>query len=80
MGETKISLNIRFSPELDMTIGKMKSKGESVSKASIIKELINVFGKSLPQAESFMKPLRELDKDVSISFEGFVDGNLMYRR
>lgn len=77
MEETKISLNIRFSPELDVTVQKLNNEGRKTSKASIIKELMVVFGRTLPKAEGFMKPLREIDKNVSISFEGFVDGKVV---
>jgi hypothetical protein len=78
MGETMISLNIRFSPELDVVVQKLQSEGRRhVSKASIIKELMDVFGRTLPKAEGFMKPLREIDRNVSISFEGLVDGKVV---
>jgi hypothetical protein len=69
MEETMISLNIRFSPELDKAVQKLNNEGRKVSKASIIKELVNEFRKTLPQAEGFMKPLRELDKNVTIEVD-----------
>lgn len=69
MGETKISLNIRFSPEFDKTIQKLNNEGRKTSKASIMKELVNEFRKTLPQAEGFMRPLRELDKNVTIEVD-----------
>lgn len=69
MDETMISLNIRFSPELDKSVQKLNNEGRMVSKASIIRELVDEFRKTLPHAEGFMKPLRKLDRNVTIEVD-----------
>jgi hypothetical protein len=75
MGETKISLNIEFTEKFDRRVHELNNEGRKTSKAVIMRDLISEFKKSIPQAEGFMRPLRELDKDVRISFSAIVDGN-----
>jgi len=75
MGETKISLNIEFTDKFDKRVQELNNEGRKTDKASIMRDLIAEFKKSIPQAEGFMRPLRKLDKDVKISFSALVDGN-----
>lgn len=66
MGRSKISIEIQFSDKLDTSAAKAIKTGSIKSKSDVLNRLAEVYQKEIQQNTAFMKPLKALDKDVTV--------------
>lgn len=66
MQEDKIAIEIVFSGDLNMSVEKAVANGELKDKYDLMRKLAKVYQKEIQNNKDFMKPLRALDKGVTV--------------
>lgn len=62
----KIAIEIVFSNKLDETIAQSVKAGEIKDKYELLRRLASVYQQEIKQNHDFMKPLKALDKNVTV--------------
>lgn len=66
MQEDKIAIEIVFSGDLGKSVEKAVANGELKDKYDLMRKLAKVYQKEIQNNKDFMKPLRALDKGVTV--------------
>jgi len=66
MSEDKISIEIVFSRDLDRSVEQAIAEGSIKSKADLMRKLAGVYQQEIQNNKQFLKPLKALDKDVTV--------------